>query len=132
GFLELDRGEVAMPTLISKPTRIEAAGNKPKVIDEFIGRVNSGEPRLSIAKMRSPAGWVEPGQRPQFDEFTVVLTGMLRVKHENGVIDVRAGQAILTHAGEWVQYSTPEPAGAEYVAVCLPAFSPQTVHRDEA
>ena len=117
-----------MPTFIPSPTRIEAAGNKPKLIDEFIGRVNSRDDRLSIAKMTSPAGWVEPGQRPEFDEFTIVLRGTLVVKHERGQTDVAAGQAIITHAGEWVQYSTPN--GAEYVAVCLPAFSPTTVHRD--
>ena len=120
-----------MPTLIAQPTKIEAAGNKPKIIEEFIGRVNSNESRLSVAKMKSPGGWVEPGQTPQFDEFTIVLKGMLRVKHKGGVIDVKAGQAIVTHAGEWVQYSSPEADGAEYVAVCLPAFSPSTVHRDE-
>ena len=119
-----------MPTLIAAPTRIEAAGNKPKIIEEFIGRVNSNDARLSVARMRSPGGWVEPGQRPEFDEFTVVLAGVLHVKSEGGEFDVRAGQAIITHAGEWVQYSTPGPDGAEYVAVCLPAFSPQTVHRD--
>ena len=119
-----------MPTLIPSPTHIEAAGNKPKRIEEFVGRVNSGEARLSVARMTSPAGWVEPGQTPQFDEFTVVLAGMLRVTHKTGVIDVRAGQAIVTRAGEWVQYSTPQPEGAEYIAVCLPAFSPDTVHRD--
>ena len=105
-------------------------GNKPKIIEEFIGRVNSGESRLSIAQMRSPGGWVEPGQTPEFDEFTVVLKGTLRVTHKAGVLDVKAGQAVITHAGEWVQYSTPDPDGAEYIAVCLPAFSPQTVHRD--
>ena len=120
-----------MPKLISQPTRITAAGNKPKLIDEFIGRVNSGESRLSIARMKSPSGWVEPGQRPEFDEFTVVLAGMLRVKSESGEIDVKAGQAIVTQAGEWIQYSTPGVEGAEYVAVCLPAFSPETVHRDD-
>jgi mannose-6-phosphate isomerase-like protein (cupin superfamily) len=119
-----------MPTLIAQPKRIEAAGNKPKLIDEFIGRVNSGESRLSIARMKSPGGWVEPRQRPEFDEFTLVLAGMLRVKHEKGQLDVRAGQAVVAHAGEWVQYSTPLPEGAEYVAICLPAFSPATVHRD--
>jgi mannose-6-phosphate isomerase-like protein (cupin superfamily) len=120
-----------MPVLIKSPTRIEAAGNKPKLIEEFIGRVNSGEGRLSIARMTSPTGWVEPGQRPEFDEFTIVLAGMLRVTHEAGAIEVRAGQAVLTRAGEWVQYSSPEPDGAQYVAVCLPAFSPATVHRDD-
>jgi hypothetical protein len=119
-----------MPHLIDRPTRIEAAGNKPKTIEEFIGRVNSAEPRLSIARMTSPAGWVEPGQRPEFDEFTLVLAGVLRVAHEGGTLDVRAGQAVVTRAGEWVQYSTPD--GAQYVAVCLPAFSPQTVHRDQS
>jgi quercetin dioxygenase-like cupin family protein len=119
-----------MPTLIPGPKRVEAAGNKPKVIEEFVGRVNSGEARLSVARMRSPGGWVEPGQRPEFDEFTAVLSGLLRVRHEGGVIDVRAGQAVVAHAGEWVQYSTPDSQGAEYVAVCLPAFSPATVNRD--
>jgi len=118
-----------MPTLIETPTVIQAAGNKPKRIEEYVGRVNSKEARLSVARMTSPAGWVEPGQRPQFDEFTVVLSGWLRVKTETGeTLDVRAGQAIHTRPGEWVQYSTPQ--GAEYVAVCLPAFSPQTVNRD--
>ena len=119
-----------MPTLIPTPTRITAAGNKPKIIEEFIGRVNSGEARLSIAHMSSPGGWIEPGQTPEFDEFTVVLKGALRVTHKEGVLDVKAGQAVITHAGESVQYSTPDPGGAEYVAVCLPAFSPQIVHRD--
>ena len=119
-----------MPTIIPTPTRITAAGNKPKIIEEFIGRVNSGESRLSIAHMRSPGGWVEPGQTPDFDEFTVVLKGALRVTHKAGVLDVKAGQAVITHAGEWVQYSTPHPGGAEYIAICLPAFSLQTVHRD--
>ena len=120
-----------MPTLISKPTRIEAAGNKPKLIDEYVGRVNSKTETTSIAHMRSPGGWVEPGQRPQFTEYTVVLRGMLRVEHEGGSIDVSAGQAIVAPPGEWVRYSTPTDDGAEYIAVCLPAFSPQTVHRDE-
>jgi mannose-6-phosphate isomerase-like protein (cupin superfamily) len=119
-----------MPTLIAAPSRITAAGNKPKLIDEFVGRVNSGESRLSIAQMRSPAGWVEPGQTPEFDEFTVVLKGLLRVTHKQGAFDVTPGQAVATRAGEWVQYSTPDPAGAEYIAICLPAFSPQSVHRD--
>ena len=119
-----------MPTLISTATRITAAGNKPKIIEEFIGRVNSGESRLSIAHMRSPGGWVEPGQTPEFDEFSIVLKGALRVTHKAGVLDVKAGQAVITRVGEWVQYSTPNPDGAEYIAVCLPAFSPQTVHRD--
>jgi mannose-6-phosphate isomerase-like protein (cupin superfamily) len=119
-----------MPTLIAKPTRITAAGNKPKLIDEYIGHVNGGESRLSVAHMRSPGGWVEPGQKPDFDEFTVVLKGTLRVTYKNGALDVNAGQAVVARAGEWVQYSTPQPDGAEYIAVCLPAFSPQTVHRD--
>jgi mannose-6-phosphate isomerase-like protein (cupin superfamily) len=119
-----------MPTLIEKPTRIEAAGNKPKLIDEYVGRVNSNTTAASVAHMRSPGGWVEPGQRPEFDELTVVLRGALRVEHEGGAIDVRAGQAIITHKGEWIRYSTPGEEGAEYIAVCLPAFSPETVHRD--
>ena len=118
-----------MPTLISQPKRIEAAGNKPKLIDEYIGRVNSGTTGASVAHMRSPAGWVEPGQTPEFDEYTIVLKGRLRVTHRDGHIDVNAGQAVIAHAGEWVQYSTPD--GAEYIAVCLPAFSMDTVHRDE-
>ena len=120
-----------MPTLIPTPTRITAPGNKPKIIEEYVGRVNSGESRLSIAHMRSPAGWIEPGQTPEFDEFTVLLKGMLRVTHKAGVLDVKPGQAVITPAGEWVQYSTPGPDGAEYIAVCLPAFSPQIVHRDQ-
>jgi mannose-6-phosphate isomerase-like protein (cupin superfamily) len=119
-----------MPTLIAKPTRIEAAGNKPKLIDEHIGRVNTKTGEVSIAHMRSPGGWVEPGQTPEFDEFTVVLKGMLRVQHRGGTMEVQAGQAVIAHKGEWVQYSTPLPEGAEYIAICLPAFSPQTVHRD--
>jgi len=119
-----------MPTLVANPTRITAAGSKPKLIDEYIGRVNNREPRLSLAHMRSPTGWVEPGQTPEFDEFTIVLKGTLRVTHKNGALDVNAGQGVVTRAHEWVQYSTPLPDGAEYIAVCLPAFSPQTVHRD--
>lgn len=119
-----------MPSLIPGPTRITAAGNKPKLIEEFIGRVNSRESRLSVARMRSPGGWIEPGQTPEFDEFTVVLRGVLQVRHGGGVLEVSAGQAVVTSAGEWVQYSTPDPDGAEYIAICLPAFSPQTVHRD--
>ena len=119
-----------MPTLIANPTVIQAAGNKPKVIEEFIGRVNSRTDEASDARMKSSPGWVEPGQTPEFDEFTVVLKGTLRVASQNGTLDVRAGQAVIAHRGEWVQYSTPEPGGAEYIAVCLPAFSPQTVHRD--
>jgi ethanolamine utilization protein EutQ len=120
-----------MPTLISQPTRIQAAGNKPKLIDEYIGRVNSKTSDVSVAHMRSPQGWVEPGQTPEFDEFTIVLRGMLRVAHKTGTLDVRAGQAVISHAGEWVRYSTPEENGAEYIAVCLPAFAMETVHRDE-
>ncbi len=119
-----------MPTLISSPTRITAAGNKPKLIDEYIGRVNSKTEAASVAHMRSPSGWVEPGQTPEFDEFTVVLKGMLRVQHKGGAMDVHAGQAVIAHRGEWVQYSTPGPEGAEYIAVCLPAFSMESVHRD--
>ncbi len=119
-----------MPQLIEKPTRITAAGNKPKLIDEYIGRVNSGTESISIAHMRSPAGWVEPGQAPEFDEYTLVLRGLLRVTHRDGQIDVRAGQAVLVRRGEWVRYSTPTEEGAEYIAICLPAFSPETVHRD--
>ena len=119
-----------MPELIEQPSTIEAAGTKPKLIDEYAGRVNNGEDRVSVAHMRSPSGWVEPGQRPDFDEYTVVLRGVLRVEHEGGGMDVRAGQAILVRGGEWVRYSTPDPDGAEYVAVCLPAFTPETVHRD--
>lgn len=117
-----------MPTLIASPTRIEAAGNKPKIIQEHIGRVNTQTKSVSVARMSSPAGWVEPGQTPQFDEYTVVLSGMLRVEHRGGAIDVQAGQAVIAHRGEWVRYST--PGGAEYVAICLPAFSPDAVHRD--
>ena len=117
-----------MPELIAQPSRVEAAGTKPKLIDEHVGRVNNGEERLSIAHMRSPAGWLEPGQTPDFDEYTVVVAGALHVEHADGTLEVGAGQAVLTRAGEWVRYSTPE--GAEYIAVCLPAFSPDTVHRD--
>lgn len=120
-----------MPSLINNPTIVQAAGTKPKRIEEFVGRVNTGSGDVSIARMKSPGGWVEPGQRPEFDEYTVVLNGMLRVKGESETIDVRAGQAVVVKGGEWVQYSTPEPEGAEYVAVCLPAFSMDTVHRDE-
>jgi mannose-6-phosphate isomerase-like protein (cupin superfamily) len=121
-----------MPTLIPRATRIEAAGNKPKLIDEYIGRVNSQTTSTSIAHMRSPAGWIEPGQTPAFEEFTIVLHGTLRVEHKSGSLDVAAGQAIIAHAGEWVRYSTPYEGGAEYIAVCLPAFSMDTVHRDPA
>jgi mannose-6-phosphate isomerase-like protein (cupin superfamily) len=119
-----------MPQFISAPKIIQAAGNKPKVIEEFIGRVNSGTAAVSIARMKSPSGWIEPGQTPDFDEYTVVLRGMLRVTTKSGTHDVAAGQAIIAHRGEWVQYSTPGAEGAEYIAVCLPAFSPDSVHRD--
>lgn len=119
-----------MPTHLKAPTIIEAAGNKPKRIEEYIGRVNSTTAAVSVARMVSPSGWVEPGQTPAFDEYTVVLRGTLRVESTSGVIDVAAGQAIITHAGEWIRYSTPGTDGAEYIAVCLPAFSPETVHRD--
>ncbi len=119
-----------MPTLIERPTVIAAAGTKPKQIEEFAGRVNSGHGDVSVARMVSPQGWREPGQRPRFEEITLVLRGMLRVEHDDGQIDVRAGQAVVAKPGEWVRYSTPEPDGAEYVAVCLPAFSPDAVHRD--
>ena len=121
-----------MPRLIGTPTRIEAAGNKPKLIEEFVGRVNSADPGVSIARMKSPPGWVEPGQRPDFTEYTIILDGTLRVESESGVLDVQAGQAVVTAPGEWVRYSTPCPSGAEYVAVCIPAFAPDTVHRDRS
>jgi ethanolamine utilization protein EutQ len=127
-----------MPTFLSKPTRIQSAGNKPKLIDEYIGRVNSGASAISVAHMRSPAGWMEPGQTPQFDEYTIVLKGTLRVEFraesKSGALrslDVSAGQAVVAHAGEWVRYSTPNEGGAEYIAVCLPAFAMETVHRDD-
>jgi len=120
-----------MPTLVMAPTRVTAAGNKPKLIDEYIGRVNSRHDAVSVAHMRSPAGWQEPGQTPDFAEFTIVLRGMLRVEHANGAVEVRSGQAVIVERGEWVRYGTPEPEGAEYMAICLPAFSPETVHRDE-
>ena len=119
-----------MPRFIEAPTVIAAAGNKPKRIEEYAGRVNSGHGAVSVARMVSPEGWVEPGQRPEFEEITIVLAGLLRVESNDGTLDVRAGQAIVTQPGEWIRYSTPEPGGAEYVAVCLPAFSPDTVHRD--
>ncbi len=119
-----------MPRLIDAPSIIEAAGTKPKRIEEYAGRVNSGHQTVSVARMVSPQGWLEPGQRPEFEEITVVLSGMLRVEHEGGALEVREGQAIVTAPGEWVRYSTPETGGAQYVAVCLPAFSPGTVHRD--
>ena len=120
-----------MPTIIKSPIKIEAAGNKPKIIKEFIGKVNSSTDQISIAKMQSPPGWKEPGQTPEFDEYTVVLKGMLRVETKEKAFDIHADEAIITHKGEWIRYSTPSEEGAEYIAVCLPAFSPETVHRDE-
>ncbi len=120
-----------VPRLIASPAVIKAAGTKPKRIEEYAGRVNSGHSEVSVARMVSPEGWLEPGQRPDFEEITIVLKGLLRVEHDGGVLDVRAGQAIVTAAGEWIRYSTPEPGGAEYVAVCVPAFSPDTVNRDK-
>jgi mannose-6-phosphate isomerase-like protein (cupin superfamily) len=120
-----------VPKLISAPVRVEAAGSKPKLIDEYVGVPSLGEERVSVAHMRSPSGWVEPGQRPDFDEYTVVLSGTLQVEHEDGVLEVTAGQGVLVRGGEWVRYSTPGEGGAEYVAVCLPAFTPDTVHRDD-
>ena len=119
-----------MPVHVQQPTRIAAAGNKPKLIDEYVGRVNTRNGDVSVAHMRSPGGWVEPGQTPEFDEYTVVLRGMLRVEHREGVIEVHAGQAVIAPGGTWVRYSSPGPDGAEYVAVCVPAFSPGSVHRD--
>jgi mannose-6-phosphate isomerase-like protein (cupin superfamily) len=120
-----------MPRLIERPTIVQAAGNKPKQIQEFAGRVNSGHASVSVARMVSPAGWREPGQRPQFEEITVVLRGLVRVEYEGGTLDVRAGQAVVASPGEWIRYTSPEEGGAEYIAVCLPAFSPDTVHRDD-
>lgn len=119
-----------MARLIEGPTVVAAAGDLPKRIEEYFGRVNSGICEVSIARMQSPSGWVEPGQRPEFDEYTVVLKGVLHLKLEDREVDVLAGQGVLVHAGEWVQYSSPEAVGAEYIAVCIPAFSPLTVHRD--
>lgn len=120
-----------MPRLIGAPAVVTAAGNLPKRIEEFVGRVNSGHTNVSVARMTSPAGWEEPGQRPEFEEVTLVLSGLLRVESESGTYDVRAGQAIVTEPGEWVRYSTHDPGGAEYVAICVPAFSPEHVHRDQ-
>ena len=125
GFLTI------MPTLIPSATRIESAGSKPKVIEEFVGRVNTKTEGISVAHMRSPEGWEEPGQTPEFEEYTLVLQGTLRVEHRSGELDVAAGQAVIAHREEWVRYSTPFAGGAEYIALCLPAFSPGTVHRDE-
>jgi len=119
-----------MPTLINNPSVIEAVGNKPKIIEEFVGRVNSKTEGVSIARMKSPSGWIEPGQTPEFDEYTLVLHGKLLVKSGDGTVEVNAGQAVIAHRGEWIQYSTPESEGAEYVAVCMPAFSLETVNRD--
>ena len=120
-----------MPTLIPRPSIVEAVGTKPKQIQEYAGRVNSGHKGVSVARMISPEGWTEPGQRPEFQEITVVLSGMLRVEYDGGHLDVAAGQAVIASPGEWVRYSSPVVGGAEYIAVCLPAFSPATVHRDE-
>jgi ethanolamine utilization protein EutQ len=120
-----------VPTLIMQPTRVSEAGTKPKLIDEYIGRVNTKTDGVSVAHMRSPQGWEEPGQTPEFDEFTLVLKGMVRVGHKDGQIDVTPGQAVIAHKGEWIQYSTPAEGGAEYIAVCFPAFSMETVHRDQ-
>ena len=120
-----------MAIKIERPSVIQAAGNKPKQIEEYIGRINSQTTEVSIARMKSPAGWKEPGQKPEFDEYTVVLKGMLRVRTETGEVDINAGEAVIAQANEWVQYSSPGDGGAEYIAVCLPAFSPDTVHRDE-
>jgi len=122
--------DILLPDYIKSSSVIKSAGNKPKIIDEFIGRVNSKSTEVSIAKMKSPEGWSEPGQTPDFDEYTVVLAGMLRVTTKEAVYNVKAGEAIITYKGEWIQYSTPESGGAEYIAVCLPAFAPDTVHRD--
>jgi ethanolamine utilization protein EutQ len=129
------RGEVRsrmIPTLVEKPARVAAAGSKPKLIDEYIGRVNSETHGVSVAHMRSPEGWTEPGQTPDFEEYTVVLKGVLRVEHKEGRLDVQAGQAVIAPRGEWVRYSTPEPDGAEYIAVCSPAFTLDAAHRDSA
>jgi mannose-6-phosphate isomerase-like protein (cupin superfamily) len=132
GRKSVEWGEVnGMPELIAAPSVVQAAGNAPKRIEEFAGYVNSGHEQVSVARMVSPGGWQEPGQRPEFEEITVVLRGLLRVEHEQGVLEVRAGQAVVTRPGEWVRYSTPEAEGAEYIAVCVPAFSPATVHRDD-
>jgi len=120
-----------MPILIDKPSVVRAMGNKAKLIDEFVGRISTGTDAVSIARMQSPPGWAEPGQTPEFDEYSIVLNGLLRVESNTGTIDVRAGQAVMARAGEYVRYSTPEAEGADYIAVCVPAFSPETVHRDE-
>jgi ethanolamine utilization protein EutQ len=119
-----------LPKLIEAATRVQASGNLPKLIDEYVGKLNTGDEAISIAHMRSPAGWQEPGQTPEFDEYTLVLRGLLRIVHQGGTLEVKAGQAVMAHAGEWIQYSTPDE-NTEYIAICLPAFSPETVHRDE-
>jgi ethanolamine utilization protein EutQ len=119
-----------MPTLIVNPMRIASAGNRPKIIEEYVGRVKTATSTASVARMQSPEGWEEPGQTPEFDEYTLVLRGTLRVQHKSGEMDVTAGQAVIANRGEWVRYSTPFPGGAEYIAICLPAFSPETVHRN--
>jgi mannose-6-phosphate isomerase-like protein (cupin superfamily) len=129
-FHPKERENRIMPKLIDQPVIIKAEGNKPKRIEEYAGRVSTGHQNVSIARMRSPEGWKEPGQRPEFEEVSVVLSGMLHVEYEGGTLDVRAGQSVVTQPGEWVCYSTPDPGGAEYIAVCLPAFSPKTVNRD--
>jgi hypothetical protein len=125
-----ESGEKGVPTLINKPSSIEAVGNKPIRIDEYLGRVRTGHAQVSIAMLQCPPGWIEPGQTPEFEEFTLVLRGVLRVAHRGGVVEVRGGQAVVTHRGEWVQYSTPDSDGAEYVAVCLPAYSLEAAQRD--
>ncbi len=119
-----------MPTFIKSPSIIQAAGNKPKIIEEFIGRVNSETDGVSIARMKSPAGWIEPGQTPEFDEYTIVLNGVLRIETKDEIFNIKQGEAIIVHKGEWIRYSSPLPGGAEYIAVCVPAFSPEIVHRD--
>jgi mannose-6-phosphate isomerase-like protein (cupin superfamily) len=119
-----------MPILIDSPAVIPAVGNKPKRIEEYVGRMRSGHATVSVARMVSPEGWVEPGQRPEFEEITVVLRGMLRVEHDGGALDVKAGQAVIVRPGEWIRYGSPAAGGAEYMAICVPAFSPETVHRD--
>jgi mannose-6-phosphate isomerase-like protein (cupin superfamily) len=123
-------GQSVKPTLLAAPTRVTAAGNKPKLIDEYVGRVNSATSGVSVAHMRSPGGWIEPGQTPDFDEYTLVLRGVLRVEFTGGEMEIHAGQAVIAHEGEWVRYSTPEGDGAEYVAICLPAFTLDAAHRD--
>ena len=119
-----------MPTFLKTPSIIQSAGNKPKVIEEFVGRVNSGSNGVSIARMKSPSGWIEPGQTPEFDEYTIVLRGSLHISSSEGTFEIKAGEAVIAHKGEWVQYSTPGPEGAEYVAICIPAFSVDSAHRD--